>query len=66
MCPTWSMSLVRKHFCELVMRRAGGSPAPRKYDFSGCIPAIVRRTEGSSSNGMSEAEGIGRWPCFSK
>ena len=49
------MSTVRKHFCELVMRRCGGVSAPMKYAFSGCMPAIVRRTDGSSSKGTSEA-----------
>ena len=49
MCPTSSMLTVRKHFWQLVMRRAGGSAAPRKYDFRGCIPATVSSSDGSSS-----------------
>ncbi len=64
--PTSSMSSVRKHFCELVMRRAGGSAAPMKYDLSGCMPAMVSSTEGSSSNGTSDADGRRRWSWAAK
>ena len=49
MWPTWSMSTVRKHFWTLVMRRAGGASWPMKYAFSGCMPAMVSSTDGSSS-----------------
>ena len=51
------MSVVLKHFCTVVSRAAGGSSCPRKYGFSGCIPAVVRRTDGSYVAGTSEAEG---------
>jgi hypothetical protein len=45
--PTESMSVVRKHFCTVVSLAAGGGSNPRKYGFNGCIPAVVRRTDGS-------------------
>ncbi len=66
MWPTWSMSFVRKHFWHEVMRCEGGSAEPRKYAFSGCMPAIVRRTEGSSSYGIRDADGSRLWPWRSK
>ena len=37
--PTWSMSTVRKHFWQVVSRWCGGCSWPRKYGFSGCMPA---------------------------
>src|SRR3954451_10499162 len=51
------MSTVRKQRCTSVMRDAGGSSSPRKYGLNGCIPAVVSRTEGSWTEGTSEAEG---------
>jgi hypothetical protein len=55
--PTSSMSVVRKHFWTVVSRCAGGSSWPRKYGLSGCIPAVVRSTDGSYVAGTSEADG---------
>ena len=45
--PTFSMSTVRKLFWHVVMSGWGGFSMPRKYGFSGCMPAVVSRTEGS-------------------
>ena len=46
--PTTSRSVVRKHFWTVTRRLAGGCFAPRKYGTIGCIPALVKRTLGSS------------------
>ena len=45
--PTFSMSVVRKHFWQVASRSAGGVSISRKYGLSGCIPAVVSRTDGS-------------------
>src|SRR5919201_2521578 len=60
------MSGVRKHFCTVVVRGAGGLSRPRKYGICGCIPAVVRSVEWSSSCGISDQEGRRRWPFDSK
>ena len=39
---------------------------PRKYGFSGCMPATVVSVEVSSGAGTSEALGIRRWPRSAK
>src|SRR4029450_904454 len=49
--PTSSMSCVRKHFCEVVVKGAGGASWPRKYGICGCIPADVSSVEGVSGRG---------------
>ncbi len=64
--PMMSMSTLRKHFWQLVRSDAGGASWPRKYGFSGCIPAVVSRTEGSNEAGTSEPDGRRRWPRCSK
>ena len=64
--PTSSMSVVRKQRWQVVSRRLGGSSSPRKYGFSGCMPAVVRSTDGSCTDGTSDAEGRRRWPRSSK
>src|SRR5215208_353204 len=64
--PTFSMSVVRKHFWQLVSRFAGGSSSPRKYGLNGCIPAVVRRTDGSYTEGTSDADGMRRCSRSSK
>ena len=66
MLPTLSMSTVRKTFWQLVSRGAGGVSWPRKYGFSGCIPATVSSADGSCAEGTSDAEGMRRWPRSSK
>ncbi len=55
-----SMSAVRKVFWQLAARACGGCSEPRKYGFSGCIPAIVNSADGSCSVGISEADGSTR------
>jgi hypothetical protein len=64
--PTSSMSPERKHFCTVVTRRAGGSSAPVKYRFSGCMPAVVSRTEVSHAGGTSDPPGTRRCPRLVK
>jgi hypothetical protein len=64
--PTTSMSGVRKHFWTLVRRDAGGSSCPAKYALSGCMPAVVSRTDGSWLAGTSDAERRRWWPRCSK
>src|ERR671933_1944080 len=60
------MSGVRKHFCGVVKRGAGGCSRPRKYGICGCIPAVVSSVERSSARGTSDADGRRRWPFSSK
>src|SRR4051794_6281177 len=60
------MSTVRKHFWHDVSRWLGGFSSPRKYGLKGCIPAVVRSTEGSYDEGTSDADGMRRWPRSSK
>jgi hypothetical protein len=64
--PTSSMSWVRKHFCTVVSRGAGGCSRPRKNGISGCMPADVNSVERSSARGISDAEGRNVWPFDSK
>ena len=45
--PTSSMSGVRKHFCDVVSLRFGGSASPVKYGLNCTIPALVRSRVGS-------------------
>ena len=45
---------------------AGRLSSPRKYGLKGCMPAIVSRVEVSSGAGISDAEGMRRWPRSSK
>ena len=45
--PTFSMSVVRNTFWQEVRRGAGGVSSPLKYGLNGCIPAVVRSTDGS-------------------
>ena len=60
------MSGVRKHFCDVVVRGAGGCSRPRKNGICGCIPAVVSSVEWSPARGISGHEGS-RWcPCSSK
>ena len=67
MRPTSSMSTVRKHFCTVIERGAGGGSSwPRKYRFSGCIPAVVIRTLRSQSGGTSEPLGSCTCPLEAK
>ena len=66
MLPTSSMSTVRKHFCTDVARAAGGASAPRKYRFSGCMPAVVISTDVSQSGGTSDPLGSLTWPRDAK
>ena len=51
------MSGVRKHFWQEVRRWCGGFSRPWKYGLSGCMPAVVSRTDGSCSAGTSDAGG---------
>src|SRR4051812_9031667 len=60
------MSTVRKHFWHDVSRWLGGFSSPRKYGLNGCIPAVVRSTDGSYEEGTSDADGMRRWPRSSK
>src|SRR5919109_1224168 len=60
------MSGVRKHFCAVVVRGAGGGSRPRKNGICGCMPAVVSRVERSSARGTSDADGRRRWPFSSK
>ena len=64
--PTSSMSTVRKHFCDSVVRSAGGGSWPRKNGICGCIPAVTRSVESSPARGTSEVDGQRRWPRSSK
>ena len=66
MLPTFSMSVVRKHFWQVVSRLRGGRSWPRKYGLSGCMPAVVSRTDGSYVAGTSDADARRRWPRCSK
>ena len=66
MLPTSSMSGVRKQRCDEVSRGAGGSSRPRKYGLNGCMPATLSSVEVSSDAGISDAEGMRRWPRSSK
>ncbi len=66
MLPTSSMSVVRKQRWTSVTRGAGGFPWPRKYGLKGCIPAVVSSTEGSCTEGTSDAEGTILCPRSSK
>ena len=54
------MSLVRKHFCTEVMRRAGGSAWPMKYGLNCTMPALVKSSVGSPG-GTIGALGMRRW-----
>ena len=56
-----SMSTVRNVFWQVVTRGCGGRSIPRKYGFSGCIPATVNSAEGSKSAGISDDDGSRRW-----
>jgi hypothetical protein len=60
------MSVARKHFCTVTSRFDGGLSRPRKYGFSGCIPAVVRSTEGSNVAGTSEPDRRRMCPFDSK
>ena len=64
--PTFSMSVVRKHFWTVVRRGCGGVSSPRKYGTSGCMPAVVSSTDASDAAGTSDAEGSRRWSRRSK
>ena len=64
--PTSSMSCVRKHFCEVVVRGAGGSSRPRKYGICGCMPALVSSVVWSSARGINGHEGSRLCPFSSK
>ena len=55
-----SMSTVRNVFWQVVTRGCGGVSRPRKYGFSGCMPATVNSADGSCSAGTSEADGSRR------
>ncbi len=59
------MSVARNTFWTATMRFAGGCFVPRKYGTSGCIPALVKRTLGSSFR-ISGQLGIRVWPFSSK
>src|SRR3954468_11924845 len=60
------MSVVRKHFCTSATLGAGGSSRPRKQGLNGCIPAVVSSTEGSCTDGTSDAEDTILCPRSSK
>src|SRR5215212_11021025 len=60
------MSGVRKHFWQEVSRWWGGCSRPWKYGLSGCMPAVVSRTEGSWSGGTSDPDGMRRWSRSAK
>jgi hypothetical protein len=59
------MSVERKTFWTVTMRFAGGCFRPRKYGTSGCMPALVKSTLGSSFR-TSGALGSRVWPFSSK
>ena len=42
--PTFSISPVRMHFWQVVMRLLGGVSIPAKYGFSGAIPEFMMKT----------------------
>ena len=60
------MSGVRKHFCTVVRRGAGGCSRPRKYGISGCIPAVVSSVDRSSARGTRGVDGRYECPFDSK
>src|SRR5215207_7155665 len=60
------MSVVRKTFWYVVSSVAGGSFWPRKYGFSGCMPALMSSVEVSSAGGIRGADGSRAWPFCSK
>ncbi len=60
------MSTVLNTFWQLVKRGAGGFSRPRKYGFSGCMPATVNSAEESCAEGTSDADGTRLWPRSSK
>src|SRR3954469_13566976 len=60
------MSVVRKQRWTSATRGAGGFSWPRKYGLKGCMPAVVSSTDGSWTEGTSEAEGTIRCPRSSK
>src|SRR3989344_8550415 len=59
------MSCVRTHFWTFANRFPSGCFCPIRYGTKGCMPAVLKSTEGSFS-GTSEAEGIILCPLFSK
>ena len=59
------MSGVRKHFCDVAVRCAGGASRPRKNGICGCIPAVVSSVEWSSARGTSGHDGSRVWPFSS-
>src|SRR6266536_3069052 len=63
--PTFSMSLARKHFCELTARRNGGSACPRKYGMHWFIPALVNISP-DSGGGINDELGTRLCPRSSK
>ena len=66
MLPTFSMSVERKHFWQVVRRWCGGFSCPRKYGLSGCMPAVVSSTDGSYVAGTSEPDGSRLWSRATK
>ena len=66
MLPTFSMSVVRKHFWTEAIRSCGGFSSPRKYGTSGCMPAVVSSTVASDDAGTSDADAKRRWSRCSK
>jgi hypothetical protein len=49
-----------------VNRGAGGSFAPEKYGFKGCMPAEMKSVDGSSGGGISDQLGKRLWSRSSK
>ena len=63
--PTFSMSVVRKHFCDDASRGLGGSASPEKYDLNCTMPALVSKSVGSPT-GISDDDGVTRCPRSAK
>lgn len=62
--PTFSMSLVRMHFCTLTAREYGAFSVPTMYGMKGTMPAIVKRIDGSDDT--NEALGTNSCCFFAK
>src|SRR5439155_11054273 len=56
----------RTAFCAVVTRSAGGASRPRNQRFIGCIPAMMKRVEGSSAGGIIDADVRRTWSRSSK
>jgi len=64
--PTRSMSVVRKHFWQVVTRGYFGGTLPQKMSLNWTMPAEVKSKVGVGSSGTREEEGRITWSLPSK